>query len=506
MKRGKLRNRRRSKVLHLSLRDKSVNKVPVPRDILDCFPDMCFVVAADGTILDANQRAKEKLGLTDRRLANSRFPGFTLSDSRTQIEEAIHECFRKGTSHSLEAQLITKRGTPIDVTLSFSRYPSDKSTTQRYCFVFGRDVTAQRKKELDLLRFYNVAQNTINPLEITDAQGRIVYVNPAFERASGYTKEELLGKNPSIFGSSRQPKSFWEKMWKTILSGQVWMGRIENRHKNGEPFFTQLLISPIVDAEGLVVGFFGVHRDISEQKHLEEHLVHAQKMESIGTLAAGLAHEVGNPLTSISSLVQVIQRTTKDEFAKEKLELIKHQITRISKIIRDLVDFSRPSRYEVRETDVNKSVQQAIEIVRVGKNAKAITFRTDLEEKILSLPLVPDQIEQVFINILINAVDAISENPHPQQSQAGDIFIKTSMGGEDVAITIEDNGRGIPDEDLPKVFEPFFTTKRIGEGTGLGLWVSYGIIKSFQGDIRVESRVGRGTKFTITLPLYTELS
>ena len=222
-------------------------------------------------------------------------------------------------------------------------------------------------------------------------------------------------------------------------------------------------------------------------------------MESIGTLAAGVAHEVGNPLASISALVQVVQRSTSDEFAKEKLELIKKQVTRISKIIRDLVDFSRPSNYELQLTDINQNIVEAIEIIKVGAKAKDIIFDVELYNKIPLLPLISDQIQQIFVNILLNAVDAIAEinDTHIQHR----IFVKSSINEENVIIVFKDTGGGIPEDNLNKVFEPFFTTKKEGKGTGLGLWVSYGIVKSFQGDIKVESKQKKGTTFTIILPL-----
>jgi signal transduction histidine kinase len=293
-------------------------------------------------------------------------------------------------------------------------------------------------------------------------------------------------------------------MWKEITSGNVWVGEIENKRRNGEPFFTHLLISPIIDAKGEIIGFFGVHRDITQQRNLEQQLIQAQKMESIGLLAAGLAHEVGNPLTSISSLVQLLQRESKDRFTLDKLELIKSQISRISRIIRDLVDFSRRSSYEVQLTDVNKRLQEAVEIVRVGKKAKEMSFRASLAEGLPPLPLVPDQVEQVFINMLINAVDAIHEDAassEPGKKRRGEIIVTSVLRDQEVVITIGDNGKGIAEKDIAKIFEAFYTTKKVGEGTGLGLWVSYGIIKSFQGTITVRSREGEGTTFTITLPM-----
>ncbi len=222
--------------------------------------------------------------------------------------------------------------------------------------------------------------------------------------------------------------------------------------------------------------------------------MHSQKMESIGTLAAGIAHEVGNPLASISSIVQVLLRTLSDDFAKEKLGLVQSQVHRITKIIRDLVDFSRPSNYQVQPTDLVRTLTDAVEIVKMGKKAKEVTFVTHVRRQIPLLPLVPDQISQVFINILLNAVDAL-------QGRHGVITAEVEGESGYIRVTITDNGAGIRPEHLPKIFEPFFTTKQVGEGTGLGLWVSYGIVRSFGGDLAVHSIWGKGTSFTMTLPL-----
>jgi signal transduction histidine kinase len=256
------------------------------------------------------------------------------------------------------------------------------------------------------------------------------------------------------------------------------------------------LISPIIDSEGTVVGYLGAHRDITKQKQLEQQLMHSQKMESLGTLAAGIAHEVGNPLASISSIVQVILRTTADNQTKEKLALVGSQIHRITKIIRDLVDFSRPPNYQVQATDLGKILLESVEIAKHAKKAKNISFSTHIPPTLPLLSLVPDQISQVFINMLLNAVDAIG-------GKKGHIVSTISPGADSFVITIDDDGSGIAPENMEKVFEPFFTTKKKGEGTGMGLWVSYGIVKSFQGDIAVKSTAGKGTTFIITLPMNT---
>lgn len=467
--------------------------------LLDAFSDLCFVCNIRGEIVAANADAAKVLKTPRADLVGRKAVAFLVSSTHSDFLSALTRCFKSGVRQVCNAELLG--GHPVEITFSLFMPAGDPA--EPACVAVMRDVSEEKQRDIDLLRFSNVAHYTLNPLEITDVNGRIIYVNPAFERASGYTKDELIGQNPNVFGSGKHPKAFWDNMWATITSGNVWVGEVENKRRNGEPFLTHLLISPVVDRSGVVVGYFGVHRDITEQKRLEHQLFQAQKMESIGTLAAGIAHEVGNPLTSISSLVQVVQRTTDDDFTKEKLELIKHQVTRISKIIRDLVDFSRPSAYEVQSTDVNKCVRQAVDIVRVGKKSKSVHFDMQLDPALPVVHLVPDQVEQVLINVLINAVDAVLE-VHQKSGKEGRVTVSTGVEDEFLRVVITDNGKGMSEEEVEKIFEPFFTTKGVGEGTGLGLWVSYGIVKSFHGKILVESHPGEGASFTILFPLHPD--
>jgi PAS domain S-box-containing protein len=462
--------------------------IDTSRGFLDILPDMCFVLSRELTIIDCNKRAREVTGLPAP--LDGTIPFYSLLTSDTPLPP-LHMLPVNGRRTEAEAKLQTRSRGSIDVVLYIRR---TREADRDLFYIVGRDVSEAKRKELDLLRFSNVVHFTVNPIQITDAQGRMVYVNPAFEKATGYPKEELIGGNPNVISSRKYTKEFWVKVWNTISAGKVWTGEIENRRKDGRPLFTQLLISPILNNDGVVVGYLGSHRDVTEQRALEQQLMHSQKMESIGTLAAGIAHEVGNPLASISSVVQVLMRTVDDQFARDKLGLVQSQVHRITKIIRDLVDFSRPSNYEVRTTDVVKVLTDAVEIVKMGKKAKQITFATHVRQQIPLLSLVPDQISQVFINILLNAVDSLQE-------KAGTITTNFERDDAAVRVSITDNGCGIEGEHLPKVFEPFFTTKPVGEGTGLGLWVSYGIVKSLRGDLTVRSARDRGTTFTVVLPL-----
>lgn len=459
------------------------------RGLLDIIPDMCFVLSADIKIVECNQRARAVTGLPVLLDGSIPFASLLTPDSARPPFEALD-----GTNRSCETEVRFRQDArrALDALVYVHRLQDGE---EHRFVVFGRDISGTKQRELDLLRFANVVHYTVNPIQITDAAGRMIYVNPAFERTTGFTKEELIGRNPSIISSKKYGAEFWERVWITISAGKIWNGEIENRRKDGTPLYTQLLISPIIDIDGNVVGYLGSHRDVTEQRALEQQLMHSQKMESIGTLAAGIAHEVGNPLASISSIVQVLQRTITDAFARDKLGLVQSQVHRITKIIRDLVDFSRPSNYQVQPTDLVKVLTDAVEIVKMGKKAREVTFYTHVRQQVPLLSLVPDQIAQVFINILLNAVDAL-------QGRRGTITTNFERDDDVVRVTIEDTGAGIAPEHLSKIFEPFFTTKRVGEGTGLGLWVSYGIIKSFRGDIAVRSERGTGTAFCISLPLH----
>jgi len=456
--------------------------------VFDLLPEMIFILDGDLQILDHNKAAAELTGYDPEKL-----DALTIRDLvPAEKQEALIRLLQSDAQERrMESQLVRANGSIFDASIDIKQLQSKETN---YQIILARDVTEQKKKELDLLRFSNVIHHTVNPIQITDAKGVMVYVNPAFERTSGYDRSELIGRNPNILSSGKHSTEFWGKVWNEILTGKMWVGEVQNRRKDGSEFHTELVISPIVDAKGKVVGFLGAHRDLTEQKALEQQLVRSQKMESIGTLAAGIAHEVGNPLTSISSLVQVILRTTEDEFAKEKLELIKNQINRITRIIRDLVDFSRPSNYIIKATDINEVLRDALNIVQYGKKVKHITFDVQLGTEMPKLLVVPDQLVQVFINILMNAVDALENIP-------GTIAIRTHHSPKDVIISIRDSGKGIDPNDKEKIFEPFFSTKEVGKGTGLGLWVSYGIVKNFGGDVVVDSTQGEGSTFTVTLPV-----
>ncbi len=234
-----------------------------------------------------------------------------------------------------------------------------------------------------------------------------------------------------------------------------------------------------------------------ELKEAHSQISHQEKMASLGLMAAGIAHEIGNPLTSISSMTQVIKRRLNDPEIVEFLNNILKNIDRISHIVRELVGFSRPSNQAASIVNINEIIKSAVGIVKYDKRSKHIYLNLEMDKNLPQTYLVQDHLLQVLINILINAVDA-SENLN-NEINVSSIFLKNF-----IEIEIEDKGCGIEKDQLNKIFEPFFTTKEVGKGTGLGLTVSYGIVEKFGGEIKVKSKPGKGSIFTIRLPILKE--
>lgn len=231
-------------------------------------------------------------------------------------------------------------------------------------------------------------------------------------------------------------------------------------------------------------------QDITELKKAEEQLIHSEKLTALSRLSAGVAHEIGNPLTSISSYVQILRDMEFDEFTKGAIETIFKHINRIATILKKMSGFAKSSVEEIRDYDIKELVDTTVDLVKYDKRTKNIEIKVDIPEGTPKIRVDGNQMVQLFINLTLNAADAMS--------RGGTLLITAEKSNGGVEIVYRDNGHGIPKENLARIFDPFFTTKETG--TGLGLSVSYGIVKSFGGDLIVESEPGKGTAFKVRLP------
>ncbi len=351
------------------------------------------------------------------------------------------------------------------------------------------------KLELNQTYLENILHSSDSAIIVIDNKEKIIAWNKGAENIFGYKEAEVIGKSSSLLLPKEEK---YHRQLKTIQKevqekGFTKVTDTERITKHGNIVTVDLSVSGLPSKNGSYSGRTVIIKDFTEVKKLQQQVDQSEKLAVIGQLAAGVAHEIGNPLTSISSLVQILQRKTNEDLTREYLANIKENIDRITKIVRELVDFSRPPSHEKMSIQINEIVRTAIGIVKYDKRVKKVDFDSELDFNIPKTNIVPDQLLQVFVNILINALDAMEGN--------GNIRVATLADEESIYISISDSGHGMDQSTAEKIFDPFFTTKAVGKGTGLGLSVSYGIIKKFGGDIRVESRLNEGSTFTVTLPI-----
>jgi len=342
---------------------------------------------------------------------------------------------------------------------------------------------------------------------ITDRNGNIEYVNPAFETLTGYSKGEAIGCHSRMLKSGRHDQAFYEDMWTTILAGEVFRGEIADRKKNGEIFFLEKTITPIRDARHQITHFISNDRDVTDRKKLEVQLQQIQRMEAIGAFAGGIAHDFNNLLMVMSAYSELtLEALPSNDPLRANIAEILQASRRATDLTRQLLAFSRKPENMVQALDLNSAVEGLSRVLPrlLGDQVHLdVVLGNDLKKAKAD----PSEIEQVVLNLAGNARDAMPKG--------GKLRIETSMvrvdesyvqqhavaiPGEYIMLTISDSGEGIAPERMAHIFEPFYTTKPKGKGTGLGLATVYAVVKHSGGFIWVYSEKGLGTTFKVYFP------
>ncbi len=344
---------------------------------------------------------------------------------------------------------------------------------------------------------------------ITDADAKIQYVNPAFEKISGYKRDEVIGENPRILKSDEQDELFYDKMWDTISRGETWRGQLVNRRKDEVLYTEDVSISPVRDISGKIVNYVAVKRDITEELVLDEQHKKSQKMEAVGRLAGGVAHDFNNILQTITGFCGLIisEMNEKNKYMSDVLEIQKAALY-AGELTQQLLSFSRetPTEYGVVNlntilTDGEKMLRQALD------KSFDLKFKLDPDLKFVNADV--SQILQIVMNLIVNARDATPNGGEISVFTRNRRILKAyipassnSRPGEWVSMSVADSGCGMTEEQIKHLFEPFYTTKSVGKGTGLGLSVVYGIVEKHGGWIDVSSKSGEGSIFQVCLPIY----
>ena len=399
-----------------------------------------------------------------------------------------------------------------------------------------RDLT-ERKRNEDRLRQLSLAveQSPVSVV-ITDPDGNITYVNRRFTQCTGYSPEEVLGHTPRILKSGNISSEVYRNLWETITQGAEWHGELCNRKKNGDLYWESATISPITSPKGAITHFLAIKEDITERKSIESQLRQAQKLEAIGQLAAGIAHEINTPtqfvtdnltflkdsFNSRDALLQEYRKAignSPDPALRAKFEQAERDLDyeflgkeipraieqaldgarRVAKIVRAMKEFSHPDSSEKAAADLNKAIETTITVAR-NEWKYVADIETHFDDALPPVVCHVGDINQVVLNLIVNAAHAIKEKI--QEGEKGRITISTRCLGESAEIAVTDTGAGIPESIRSRVFDPFFTTKEVGKGTGQGLTLAHTVVvKKHGGRIWFETEPGLGTTFFLQLPI-----
>jgi two-component system, cell cycle sensor histidine kinase and response regulator CckA len=380
---------------------------------------------------------------------------------------------------------------------------SIRSTLAVHALRQEQQITGESLRKLS-----HAVEQSADTVVVTDRQGFIEYVNPAFEALTGYSFEEAFGKTPRIVRSGEQGPEVYQELWKTILAGNVYRGILVNRKKNGQLYYVEESICPVRDSAGTITHFIANGRDLTDRVRLEGQLLQAQKMDAIGRLAGGVAHDFNNLLTIITSYSELaLDEVPEGTPLASKIQEILHAAQRAAELTRQLLAFSRKQPRALRVADLNQVITDIAKTLPrlIGEDIK---FSFDPGPGLGPVRVDPVQVEQILMNLASNARDAMPQGGH-LRVETSDVmldehYVQTKHAvvplGRYALITVIDDGAGILPEHLQHIFEPFYTTKASDRGTGLGLATVYGIVKQNKGFIWAYSEPAMGTVFKIYLP------
>ncbi len=468
-------------------------------------------VAPDGRWLRVNQKLCDILGFTREELLEIAFQDITHPDDLAPDLEAVREMFTgRLAAHVREKRYIRKDGSLVwvEITVSLVRAPSGEPS---YFISVTEDISRRRQAE-ENLRLQSAGLNAAaDAMVITDRAGAIVWVNPAFETLTGYTSAEAIGRNPrELVRSGVHTVAFYESLWKTILAGDVWRGEVRNRRKDGDVYPEEMTITPVREANGTISHFIAFKRDLTEQKNLEAQFLQAQKMEGIGRLAGGVAHDFNNMLTVVKGYAElVLEKLAPDDTARADVEEILAAEARSAGLVQQLLAFARKQPIAPQVVNLGDTIGSLLKMTgRLMGEQIELAWMPAHEAGFVYMD--PSQIQQIVVNLALNARDAIDGTGRVTVQTANVELSKEycashlgSVPGAFVMLVVSDTGCGMDGDTRSRIFDPFFTTKPPGKGTGLGLSTVYGIVKQNGGFINVQSRVGHGTTFRIYLPRYT---
>ena len=487
--------------------DKIKNSEKKFKDLAEMLPQMIFEIDSLGFLTYANNNALEVTGYSYEELKNG-LPASELiiPSEREKVDRDFSEILNGKTLYNREYNILKKSGFTFPAEISASPIQSDEGIVGLRGFIIDK---TENKRSQELLRILSraVHQSPVSII-ITDTEGSIEYINPKFQEVTGYSLEEIIGKNPRILSSKLKPASEYELLWNTIKAGSDWTGEFHNKKKNGELYWASALISPVKDSEGNITHFLGIQEDITERKKTEQELrISKDKAEEMNRLKsvflANMSHELRTPMIGILGYAETLYSELIDPAYKEMALTLLKSGNRLKETLNLILDLSR---IEADKVDINLDIlnipqvlKETVKLFQIAAIEKKIKLKLKVGSENIVSKLDKRMLVQIVENLINNAI---------KYTNKGDVIIsakrKFENGKEFSVIVIEDTGIGIPAENIEMIFEPFRQASegydRSFEGTGLGLTVTKKFVELLGGEISVTSKLGVGSKFTVKFP------
>jgi len=485
------------------------------KSLFDLVADSVFMVNPSGMIVAVNKREEQALGYAEANVVGRSLLEVVLSGYHDVLRGWLSDIISGQRKVSTQEIMVRHAGgleTPAEMDLIRVgaadqllvmvqlRDITDRKRLERQLETYREELehnVNERTREIEETKQYleNLLENANDVIYTLDTEQRFTYVNSKIE-AWGYRKDDLIGR-PYLALLSKRHRG--RRLKSTLDIGAKQVYEVEVVTRTGEPRAVMVSVSPLHGSEGAILGVLGIARDMTETKKLEQRIRNSEKLASVGRLAAGVAHEINNPLGGILNCLYNLRKGTLSPSRQEEYRVsMEDGVRRVQTIVRQLLDFSQQHEPEFALTDINHVVDRVLVLTTHLFAPNRIRLETGFGQGLPNVTLDRHMIEQVLMNLVLNAVQAMKDG--------GGLTIRTSVVEGVCLIEVCDTGSGIPPVVLPRIFDPFFTTKSEGEGTGLGLSVSLGIVERHGGKILVHSEVGKGTTFTLCLPVSRERS
>ncbi|WP_457574286.1 PAS domain S-box protein [Desulfolithobacter sp.] len=421
--------------------------------------------------------------------------GFAGMPDRDPLQDLVFRAIaekRSFADHS--CQLHRQDGASIFISLR--SYPVFSGSRCTGAVVFLTDISEQVKLQQEASLLSAAVRYAPLFVVVADRKGLVEYVNPWFERIVGYESEAVVGRRLYFLAGDMENRDLYRQMRRQVLGGRFWHGFFQIRTRQGQTLQVEAVVAPIRSDNGSINRIVYLARNVTREMELQDQLNHAQKMEAIGRLSASVAHEFGNPLLGIRFAIKDVLRATRlDSEQRQLMEMALAECDRLKSLIRDLQQFNRPSSGVRKSVAIHKVLDKVLLFHGKYIKTSGVQVEKHYAPDLPEVFVVEDQMIQVFVNLVMNAMDAMAD-------VGGILRVTTAWHGREmIEVSISDTGIGIDPRHDREIFEPFFSTKSEVEGIGLGLAVSYSIIKEHGGDISFTSQPGQGTTFTVTLPV-----